>query len=301
IEKSIDMISMQCKMIANMLRRSRDASGMALDSRQDTGTPDGGEAVEMLNSAMSSLSSTMRHVSGEYSEPTSASRKRPRIRPYGDDQYALGRMDAMASHTTPPAVKRRGRPPRDYGDELGPAFAMYASEVFGKTAQAMHERASKTEVLRAVWDSWWLSAQGLKDKYLALARHETVVNETNMLEMLVDYPLPSDAAAIQASHRQPPFSAHSQHQHQPHYHSQQPYQSQPQPQAQLPMPQRHQSHDQAQGNARLPMHLQPHSHSESHSPEPEADAFDAFLREQIPLLRSKVPDWSEAEIHRRLT
>ncbi|KAJ2793720.1 hypothetical protein H4R20_006457, partial [Coemansia guatemalensis] len=86
----------------------------------------------------------------------------------------------------------------------------------------------------------------MKDKYLTLSRHEMAVNETHMLELLLDFPLPTEAIAAQAGLRH--------------------------------------------GNPR----------TISRSPEP-VSAFEIYLREQVPLLRSKVPDWSDAEIHRRLS
>ncbi|KAJ1814251.1 hypothetical protein LPJ75_002853 [Coemansia sp. RSA 2598] len=260
-------------MIANLLRRSRDASGTVQDSRIEGNISDSGEGtVDMLNNAMSTLSSSMRQMSNEasvYSDSRSGVRKRSRGRQYGmhGEGGSAGSEDMhgadgsyLHATTTPPAVKRRGRPPRDYGDELGPAFAMYASEVYAKTMQDLLDRMdappstrlSKSEVLRAVWDNWWLSSQALKDKYLSLARHEMSVNETNMIEILLDYPLPSDAPAMQAATR-------------------------------------------AQNG--------PNSSSGSlhaQSPEPAGDAFDAYMREQVPLLRAKVPDWSDAEVQRRL-
>ncbi|KAJ2790155.1 hypothetical protein H4R20_007060, partial [Coemansia guatemalensis] len=189
IEKCVDMISMQCKMIANMLRRSRDASGVASNSRQDTSPSEGNEGmVDMLNNAVSTLSSTVRHVSSELGpngDSQSAVRKRARMRhgsalPESFDDSHLS-AEALSLHTTtPPPAKRRGRPPRDYGDELGPAFAMYASENYPRAEQSILARAGaaagtrvpKNEVLRAVWDTWWLSAQAMKDKYLTLSRHE---------------------------------------------------------------------------------------------------------------------------------
>ncbi|KAJ1868954.1 hypothetical protein H4R99_007899, partial [Coemansia sp. RSA 1722] len=276
IERCVDMISMQCKMIANMLRRSRDTSGAGQDSRTESNMSDVGEGtVDMLNNAMSALSSSVRQVSNEASMfgsgPRSSARKRSRGKTYGglpgDGGVSAGSEDMngadgsyLHATTTPPAVKRRGRPPRDYGDELGPAFAMYASEVYAKTMQDMLDRMDaphgtrlgKSEVLRAVWDNWWLSSQALKDKYLSLARHEISVNEANMIEILLDYPLPSEAPAMQAATR-------------------------------------------VQNGV--------NSSSGSHhaqSPEPAGDALDAYMREQVPLLRGKVPDWSDTEIQRRL-
>ncbi|KAJ2614432.1 hypothetical protein H4S08_001712 [Coemansia sp. RSA 1365] len=263
IEKCVDMISMQCKMIANMLRRSRDASGAVPSRRQDTSPSEGNEGMaDMLNNAVSTLSSAVRQVSSEmdtHSDPQSAARKRARMRhgsalPESFDDSHLS-AEALSLHTTtPPPAKRRGRPPRDYGDELGPAFAMYASENYSRAEQSILARAGaatgtripKNEVLRAVWDTWWLSAQAMKDKYLTLSRHEMAVNETHMLELLLDFPLPTEAVAAQASLRH--------------------------------------------GNSR----------TISRSPEP-ISAFEIYLREQVPLLRSKVPDWSDAEIHRRLS
>ncbi|KAJ2356597.1 hypothetical protein GGF43_001968, partial [Coemansia sp. RSA 2618] len=148
---------------------------------------------------------------------------------------------------------RRGRPPRNYGDELGPAFAVYASEIYRNAEQGILERSGaapgsrppKHEVLRALWDTWWLSAQNLKDKYLSISRQEMAVNETHMIELLVDYPLPNEAIVAQAG-------------------------------------------------------LCNTARTVSRSPEP-LTAFDVFLREQMPMLRSRVPDWSDAEIRRRLT
>ncbi|KAJ2080873.1 hypothetical protein H4R24_002747 [Coemansia sp. RSA 988] len=252
-----------CKMIANMLRRSRDASGVTSNSCQGTSPSESNEGmVNMLSNAVSTLSSTVRHVSGEMgpqSDSQSSARKRARIRhgsalPDSFDDSHLS-AEALSLHTTtPPPAKRRGRPPRDYGDELGPAFAMYANECYPKfeqsilarTGAAPGTRVPKNEVLRAVWDTWWLSAQALKDKYLTLSRHEMAVNETHMLELLLDFPLPAEAIAAQAGLRH--------------------------------------------GNSR----------TISRSPEP-VSAFEIYLREQVPLLRSKVPDWSDAEIHRRLS
>ncbi|KAJ2740534.1 hypothetical protein GGI20_005757 [Coemansia sp. BCRC 34301] len=266
IEKCVDMISMQCRMIANMLRRSRDASGSsaATEHRHLAPASDCGDVmVDTLNSAVSTLSTTARQLSSDASpggDPRSESRKRSRGRHGYAESY-----DSPISHAgvdtplslaiSPPPTKRRGRPPRDYGDELGSAFAMYANECYGQTEQSILNRSGanpdarvpKGEVLRVAWENWWLSAQGLKDKYLTLSRHETAVNETNMLELLLEYPLPSGALAAQASHR----------------------------------------------------HAPPTNRSHSRSPDPTAP-FDAFLNEQIPLLRSKVPDWSDSEIHRRL-
>ncbi|KAJ2160230.1 hypothetical protein GGF46_002439 [Coemansia sp. RSA 552] len=264
IEKCVDMISMQCKMIANMLRRSRDASGVAPSSTsRNVSPPETNEAMMgMLSNAVSTLTSTVRQVSSEmgaHGDAHGAQRKRARVRngtmlPDTYDEVQTG-VDYLPPPTsTPPPAKRRGRPPRDYGDELGPAFAVYANEQYQKTEQGILDRAGsaprtrvpKNDVLRAIWDSWWLSSQGVKDKYLGLSRHEMAVNETHMLELLLDFPVPSEGIAAQAALRQPP------------------------------------------------------GRNVSRSPEP-INAFDMFLREQIPLLRSKVPDWNDAEIHRRLT
>ncbi|KAJ2647107.1 high mobility group [Coemansia sp. RSA 1250] len=261
IEKCVDMISMQCRMIGNMLRRSREASGVQPASH-DVSPPESNEGmVDMLNNAVSTLASTVRQVStemGAHEEPPLSSRKRSRIRheqthPEAFDDPHIGNESTLSYATTPPAAKRRGRPPRDYGDELGPAFAVYASENYYRTEQGILERThgppgtrpSKHEVLRALWDTWWLSGQNVKDKYLGISRHEMAVNETHMLELLVEYPLPSEASAAQAGLRGP-------------------------------------------------------ARTISRSPE-LASPFDLFMREQIPLLRSKVPDWNDAEIHRRLT
>ncbi|KAJ2895154.1 hypothetical protein GGI21_005192, partial [Coemansia aciculifera] len=216
--------------------------------------------VEALNSAVSSLSTTARQLTGEASSGGD-SRKRSRGgQPAYADAYdsplSHASLDApMTLAISPPPTKRRGRPPRDYGDELGSAFAMFANEVYRQTEKSIISRSGanpdtrvpKSEVLRVAWENWWLSAQGLKDKYLTLSRHEMAVNETNMLELLLEYPLPSGALAAQASHR----------------------------------------------------HAPPANRSRSRSPDPSG-SFDAFLSEQIPLLRSKVPDWSDSEIHRRL-
>ncbi|KAJ2726832.1 hypothetical protein GGI07_000343 [Coemansia sp. Benny D115] len=262
IEKSIDMIALQCKMITNMLRRSRDASGVPLDARRRSGSPESSSGVvEMLNNAMSTLTSTVRQVSNEahmFGDGANASRKRARPRSYASNGISGAATDDSAndqSLTSPPAVKRRGRPPRDYGDELGPAFAMYAHEMYARVAQGLAAsgmKATRNDVLRAVWDSWWLSAQAVKDKYLTLSRHEMAVNETNLLELLLDYPLPPDAAAAAAaSVSQAPRSASS----------------------------------------------------AGYTPEPvtPVDAgFELFVREQVPLLRPKVPEWSDAEMNRRL-
>ncbi|KAJ2263922.1 hypothetical protein GGI01_000361 [Coemansia sp. RSA 376] len=267
IEKCVDMISMQCKMIANMLRRSRDASSgsnAVAECRRLAPAPDCSDVmVDALNSAVSTLSTTARRLSGEASpigDPRSESRKRSRGRHAYSEAYdnppSHAGVDASLPHaTTPPPTKRRGRPPRDYGDELGSAFAMYANECYRQTEMSILDRSGaspssrvpKSEVLRVAWENWWLSAQGLKDKYLTLSRHEMAVNETHMLELLLEYPLPSGAIAAQASHR----------------------------------------------------HAPPANRPHSRSPEP-VDPFDVFLSEQIPLLRSKVPDWSDSEIHRRL-
>ncbi|KAJ2827880.1 hypothetical protein GGI24_002541, partial [Coemansia furcata] len=250
-----------------MLRRSRDASSgsnAGAECRRLALTSDCGDVmVDALNSAVSTLSTTARRLSSEASpvgDPRSESRKRSRGRPAYSEAYdsplSHAGMDAALSHaTTPPPTKRRGRPPRDYGDELGSAFAMYANECYRQTELSILDRSGtnpnarvpKSEVLRVAWENWWLSAQGLKDKYLTLSRHEMAVNETHMLELLLEYPLPHGALAAQASHR----------------------------------------------------HAPPTNRPHSRSPDPTGP-FDAFLSEQIPLLRSKVPDWSDSEIHRRL-
>ncbi|KAJ1998060.1 hypothetical protein GGI04_005161, partial [Coemansia thaxteri] len=256
-------------MIGNMLRRSQNASaGSVTDCRPQTAAiPDSAEGmVDLLNSAVSTLSTTARHMSSEASpigDPRSESRKRSRGRvssvyaeAYDSPLSHAGPDVSLLHATTPPPTKRRGRPPRDYGEELGPAFAMYASEVYKQTELVILDRSGaspgaripKNDVLRVVWENWWLSAQGLKDKYLTLSRHEMAVNETHMLELLLEYPLPSGALAAQASHRHAP-----------------------------------------QNNRSL-----------SRSPE-LVSPYDVFLSEQIPLLRSKVPDWSDAEIQRRLS
>ncbi|KAJ1989474.1 hypothetical protein GGI25_005609 [Coemansia spiralis] len=263
IERCVDMISMQCKMIANMLRRSRASSGMQLGSHHDIVADGGDNMTDVLANAASTLGSAMRHMSGEANitsgDSQSATRKRPRsalhsaYMDFPDDHHSHADISAPLS-TTPVPVKRRGRPPRDYGDELGPAFAMYASETYSKTEQELMDRMGggssgarvpKSDILSAVWESWWLSSQALKDKYLALSRQEMTINETHMLELLLDYPLPAEAV-LQAGNRSGTSYGHS------------------------------------------------------ISPEP-ATPFDVFLSEQIPLLRSKVPDWSDAEITRRLT
>ncbi|KAJ1733885.1 hypothetical protein LPJ61_001348, partial [Coemansia biformis] len=263
IEKCVDMISMQCRMIANMLRRARDASGAAARNHHDFSPSESNEGmVDRLSNAAATLAATARHVTadlGPHADSQDVTRKRQRAR-YGSalpdayDDVHPGLEGPNLHASTPPPAKRRGRPPRDYGDELGPAFAVYASEYYQRTEHAFLERAGgppgsrvpKSEVLRAIWDAWWLSSQATKDKYLSLSRHEMVVNETHMLELLLDYPLPGEALAAQASLRH--------------------------------------------NSARMP----------SRSPEP-LTAFDVFVREQIPLLRSKVPDWSDSEIHRRLS
>ncbi|KAJ1966470.1 hypothetical protein GGI12_000045 [Dipsacomyces acuminosporus] len=255
-------------MIGNMLRRSRDASGVAADSSYETTSPDTREAaLDMLSSAVGALSSTVRSASGDGSSysgnPHALSRKRSRdSRIYAangeaiDDSSAHGDQASILPSTPPPA-KRRGRPPRDYGEELGQAFSMFASENYLLAEQTIRERVGggpdkaipKPDVLRAVWDNWWLSSQMLKDKYLSRSRHEMAVNETHMLGLMIEYPLPDEGSAAQANLRQG------------HTHTQQ--------------------------------------RQQSRSPEP-ADPFNAFLREQIPLLREKVPDWSYDEILRRL-
>ncbi|KAJ2071270.1 hypothetical protein GGI09_008977, partial [Coemansia sp. S100] len=201
IEKCVDMISMQCKMIANMLRRSRDASSgsnAVAECRRLAPAPDCSDVmVDALNSAVSTLSTTARRLSGEASpigDPRSESRKRSRGRHAYSEAYdnppSHAGVDASLPHaTTPPPTKRRGRPPRDYGDELGSAFAMYANECYRQTEMSILDRSGaspssrvpKSEVLRVAWENWWLSAQGLKDKYLTLSRHEMAVNETHML------------------------------------------------------------------------------------------------------------------------
>ncbi|KAJ2783654.1 hypothetical protein H4R18_001564 [Coemansia javaensis] len=246
IEKCIDMISMQCRMVGNLLRRARDASG-AVHHRghHDFSPADSNEGmIDMLSNAASTLASTAHHVSGDFG------RKRQRMRYDAAGGDAL-HEDSDAGHghgLTPQTAKRRGRPPRDYGEELGPAFAMYASEHYPRTEQSIAERsggrAAKPDVLRAVWDAWWVSSQSTKDKYLALSRHEMAANDTHMLELLLDYPLPPEAAGRHAAH----------------------------------------------------------GHGHGHAGSPEApSAFDVYMREQIPQLRSKVPEWSEAELHRRLS
>ncbi|KAJ2699211.1 hypothetical protein H4R19_005547, partial [Coemansia spiralis] len=251
---------MQCRMIANMLRRARDASSTVARSGHDFSPADSSEGVvDSLSNAAATLVATARHVSadaGPHTDPEGMSRKRPRPR-YGSavpDAYDDGHGHLLSEVLTPPSVKRRGRPPRDYGEELGPAFAVYANEFYQKTEHAILERIGgapgmrvpKPDVLRAIWDTWWLSSQTTKDKYLSHSRHEMAANETHMIELLVDYPLPGEALAAQSNLRH--------------------------------------------GAARM----------SSRSPEP-VTAFDVFLREQLPYLRAKVPDWSEAEIHRRLT
>ncbi|KAJ2733060.1 hypothetical protein IW152_003383 [Coemansia sp. BCRC 34962] len=255
-------------MIANMLRRSRDASlgssNEAVERCRPAAASDSKDSmVDALNSAVSTLSTTARRLSSGASpagDPRLESRKRSRGRHAYSDAYdnplSHAVVDLSLSHaTTPPPTKRRGRPPRDYGDELGSAFAMYANECYKQTELSILDRLGassgtrvpKSEVLRVAWENWWLSSQGVKDKYLTLSRHEMSVNETHMLELLLEYPLPNGALAAQASHR----------------------------------------------------HAPPPNRSRSRSPDP-AGPFDAFLSEQIPLLRSKVPDWSDSEIHRRL-
>ncbi|KAJ2296178.1 hypothetical protein IWW54_007006, partial [Coemansia sp. RSA 2705] len=83
IEKCVDMISMQCRMIGGMLRRSREASGVQ-PARHDVLPPENSEGmVEMLNNAVSTLASTVRQVSteiGPHGDPHTASRKRSRMR-----------------------------------------------------------------------------------------------------------------------------------------------------------------------------------------------------------------------------
>ncbi|KAJ1860301.1 hypothetical protein LPJ73_001427 [Coemansia sp. RSA 2703] len=280
IEKCVDMISMQCKMIANLLRRSRGATVAAAavagrDTRLESGVSDGsGEGtVDMLNNAMSALSSSVRQMSGDLGVRKRSRPSRPLYGLHGDGMDDGMAQDSAYMHatTTPPAVKRRGRPPRDYGDELGPAFAMYASEVYGKTMQEMVERMgaaagtrlNKNDVLRAVWDSWWLSSQSMKDKYLSLARHEMAVNEANMMEILLDYPLPTDS---------PQTQSHGHGQGHSHGHSQ-------------------------GGGSGVRAAVAPMG---GESPEPLNEAFDMYMREQVPLLRAKVPDWSDGEVQRRL-
>ncbi|KAJ1664598.1 hypothetical protein IW140_003990 [Coemansia sp. RSA 1813] len=260
IERCVDMISMQCKMVANMLRRSRAASGVPTTYQSDFGVESNDGMADMLANAASTLNSAARQISTDTGSVSDThSRKRPRSRQnisYMDisDDHSGGFDTASPHAATPIHVKRRGRPPRDYGEELGPAFAMYASENYMNTEQSLAERAGgapgstrlpRGDVLRAMWDSWWLSSQGVKDKYLNLSRQEMTENETHMLELLLDYPLPQEASVAQTGGRSMGYNRHSL------------------------------------------------------SPQPTTP-FDAFLREQIPLLRSKVPDWSDAEISRRL-
>ncbi|KAJ1855084.1 hypothetical protein LPJ76_003528 [Coemansia sp. RSA 638] len=248
---------MQCQMIGKMLRRSRPASG--IQSSHVASPHESSEGmVDILNNAVFTLASTVQQVSsemGSHSDPQSASRKRSRIRHSSalPDAFDGAHLSSESLSATTPPTKRRGRPPRDYGEELGPAFAVYASENYRSAEQSTQERTScapgtrppKHDVLRTLWDMWWLSAQNMKDKYLGLSRQEMAVNETHMIELLVDYPLPSEAVAAQAG-------------------------------------------------------LRNSTRTISRSPEP-ISAFDVFLREQIPMLRSRVPDWSETEIRRRLT
>ncbi|KAJ2386451.1 hypothetical protein GGI23_006486, partial [Coemansia sp. RSA 2559] len=255
------MISMQCKMVSNMLRRSRAASGVPTSYQSDFGVESNDGMADMLSNAASTLNSAARQISADAagSVVDAHSRKRPRSRqhaPYMDisDDHSGG-FDTTSPHTTTPIhVKRRGRPPRDYGEELGPAFAMYASENYMNTENSLIERVGdvsgvphlpREDVLRSLWDSWWLSSQSVKDKYLSLSRQEMTENETHMLELLLDYPLPQEASVAQTSNRSMGYNRHSL------------------------------------------------------SPQPAAP-FDLFMREQIPILRSKVPDWSDAEISRRL-
>ncbi|KAJ2551025.1 hypothetical protein EV175_003845 [Coemansia sp. RSA 1933] len=262
IERCVDMISMQCKMVSNMLRRSRAASGVPTSYQSDFGIESSDGMADMLTNAASTLSSTARQISADTGSVTDIHpRKRPRSRQHMSyidvlDDHSGG-FDTASYHaaTTPVHVKRRGRPPRDYGDELGPAFAMYASENYASTESGLVEhsggdpetaRLPRGDVLRSLWDSWWLSSQSNKDKFLNLSRQEMTENETHMLELLLDYPLPQEASVAQTSSRSMGYNRHSL------------------------------------------------------SPQP-ATPFDSFLREQIPLLRSKVPDWSDAEISRRLT
>lgn len=290
---------MQSGMVASLLRRAREASGIASSDthRRSSASSGGGceSLIDMVNTAAMTFTAAMRQVSGELSVNGGdhrallySSRKRSRNnRPsssYGGDAYDGYPLDLVQgsneapvapSATTPPPAKRRGRPPRDYGDELAPAFAMYASENYEAVEQALLERSGsgavssgaassdvrvlKENVLRDVWDNWWLSAQALKDKYLAQSRQEMATNETHMLELLVDYPLPESAPTSQTGLRQSaPSSATDMR---PHY-SHDPDQ---------------QYRDEAMGG------------------------YHAYLREQIPLLRSKFIDWSDAEIQRRLT
>ncbi|KAJ1904679.1 hypothetical protein LPJ81_002354, partial [Coemansia sp. IMI 209127] len=261
IERCVDMISMQCKMVSNMLRRSRAASGVPTSYQSDFGVESNDGMVDMLSNAASTLNSAARQISADAGSVVDAqSRKRPRSRQHvsymdiSDDHS--GGFDTTSPHTTTPIhVKRRGRPPRDYGEELGPAFAMYASENYMGAENSLVERVGdvpgvthlpRDDVLRSLWDSWWLSSQSVKDKYLSLSRQEMTENETHMLELLLDYPLPQEASAVQTSNRSMGYNRHSL------------------------------------------------------SPQPSTP-FDLFMREQIPILRSKVPDWSDAEINRRLT
>ncbi|KAJ2660071.1 hypothetical protein IWW48_003123 [Coemansia sp. RSA 1200] len=248
-------------MVANMLRRSRAMSGAPTGHQQDYGADSGDGMADILTNAASTLCSTARQISGEAGAMGDAhARKRPRSRQHisymdtSDDHS--GSFETASPHTAAPShVKRRGRPPRDYGEELGPAFAVYASENYVSTEQNLVDRTGgvpesgdslRGEVLRSLWDTWWLSSQNVKDRYLNLSRQEMAENETHMLELLLDYPLPQDSSAVQPTNRSMSYGRHSL------------------------------------------------------SPQP-ANPFDVFLKEQLPLLRSKVPDWSDAEISRRLT
>ncbi|KAJ2884858.1 hypothetical protein IWW38_005380, partial [Coemansia aciculifera] len=115
IEKCVDMVSMQCKMIANLLRRSRDASGSSATTERHhpIHTSDSGDVmVEALNSAVSSLSTTARQLTGEASSGGD-SRKRSRGgQPAYADAYdsplSHASLDApMTLAISPPPTKRR--------------------------------------------------------------------------------------------------------------------------------------------------------------------------------------------------
>ncbi|KAJ1950829.1 hypothetical protein FBU59_000499 [Linderina macrospora] len=232
-------------MIGQMLRRSRDASSHN-DSHFEIASSASGESpLEVLSSAAGTINNVARQAMADDQQM----RKRARARlpsSHSDmfDDSVAGDQHGYTNGGTPPPTKRRGRPPRDYGDELGQAFAMFAADYFNECERTVlatqgsvdvTTRQGKTNVLRAVWDKWWSTSQMIKDRYLTRSQHEMISNEVGMLELMIQYPLPPEV-----------------------------------------------EHTQRQS-----------------SPDP-ITPLEMFIREQRPLLREKVPDWSDAEIRRRL-
>ncbi|KAJ1676025.1 hypothetical protein EV182_000094 [Spiromyces aspiralis] len=168
ITKYVDMISMHCRLISDLLRRSSAAEARPQSAHGDAFN----SAIDSIGAAADALSGSFQHArsSAAYSPnpPTVSSSvaaappieaesslhtvvPRKRGRPRKSDAYVFSHYDAASAAFKPafpaadtttnnvdpqadlivtPPTKRRGRPPRDLGTELAPTFALYVDEQY---------------------------------------------------------------------------------------------------------------------------------------------------------------------------